>query len=65
MCAKKRGNVDLSRLEYTKARNKVTKVMRQAKGKFGIDGAEKMETNPKAFWCHVNIRLKAKVGVST
>ena len=64
MCEKKRGNADLSRLEYTKARNKVTKLIRKAKRTFEGDVAEKALTNPKAFWCHVNSKLKSKVGVS-
>ena len=49
MCAKKRGNVDLSRLEYTKARNKVTKLMRQTKRKFESDVGDKAKANLKAF----------------
>ena len=64
MSAKKRGNVDLSRLEYAKAINKVIKLMRQAKRKFESDVADKAKTNPKAFWCHVNSKLKTKVSVS-
>ena len=64
MCEKKRGNADLSRLEYTKARNKVTKLIRKAKRTFEGDLAEKALINPKAFWCHVNSKLKSKVGVS-
>ena len=41
-----------------------TKLMRQAKRKFESDVADKAKTNPKAFWCHVNSKLKTKVGVS-
>lgn len=55
---------DLPRLEYTKARNMVTKLMRQAKRKFESGVAEKSKTNPKAFWRHVNGKLKTRVGVS-
>ena len=50
----------MQRLEYTKARNKVTKLIRKAKRTFEGDVAEKALTNPKAFWCHVNSKVKIK-----
>lgn len=58
------GTAERSRLEYTKARNLVSKLMRQAKRKFEREVAKKAKTNPKAFWRHVNGKLKTKVGVS-
>ena len=61
---KRYGNAVISRLAYIRARNKVTKLLRQAKRKFESDVAAKSKTNPKAFWRHVNNKLKTKVGVS-
>ena len=48
ICAKKRDTVDLSRLEYTKARNKVKKLMPQARRNFESDVAES-EDQSKSF----------------
>ena len=58
------GTAELSRLEYTKARNLVTKLMRQAKRKIESEVAKKAKSNPKAFWSHVNSKLKTRNGIS-
>ena len=42
----------------------MAKLIRKAKRSFEGDVAEKALTNPKAFWCHVNSKLKSKVGIS-
>ena len=42
----------------------MTKLIRKAKRTFEGDVAEKALPNPKAFWCHVNSKLKSKVGVA-
>ena len=57
---KKRGNADLSRLEYTEARNKVTKLIRKAKRIFEGDVAEKALNNPKGFLVSRKQRVKIK-----
>ena len=64
MRKKKHDISDLPRLEYTKARNMVSKLMRQSKRKFESEVAKKSKTNPKAFWRHVNGKLKTRIGVS-
>ena len=64
MRKKKHDISDPPRLEYTKARNMVSKLMRQSKRKFESEVAKKSNTNPKAFWRHVNGKLKTRVGVS-
>ena len=55
---------ETARLQYTRARNKVKKLMRQAKKKFESDIANKSTSNPKAFWSHVRSKLKTRSGVS-
>ena len=64
MSKKNYDDAHIARLNYTKARNKVTKLMRQSKRKYENDIARKSKTNPKAFWSHIRRRLKTKTGVS-
>ena len=59
-----RAHAGNSRLKYARARNKVTKLMRQAKRKFESNIARDSKTNPKAFWSHVRSKLKTKRGVA-
>ena len=64
MAGKRHGQSDRARLNYTRARNKVTKLMRQAKRNFEKDIARKCKTNPKVFWAHIRNNLKRKIGVA-
>ena len=64
MNAKDRGDVYTARLNYTRARNKVKRLIRQDKRKFEKDIADKSESNPKLFWSHVRNKLKTKPGVA-
>ena len=61
---KKHGNAEAARLEYTKSRNKVSHMMRQATRRFEKDVALKSKHNPKAFWAHIRRRMKTKSGVA-
>ena len=52
-----------SRLEDTKARNKVRTMVRRAKREFEKGIAAQAKTNPKYFWSHTRRNLKTKSGV--
>ena len=60
MSAKKKTNDQTARLEYTEARNKVK---RQTKKSYEKEICLKSKSNPKAFWSHVQQKLKPKSGV--
>ena len=53
-----------SRQDYTKARNKVKKLICKAKKNYGKDIYSQAKRNPKAFWAHVRQKLKTKSGVA-
>ena len=57
-------NSESARLGYTRARNKVTNLMRQAKRKHEKDIANNCKNNPRVFWSHVRLQLKTKSGVA-
>ena len=61
---KKRGDANIARLNYNKARNKVSRMMRQAKRKLEKDIALKSKQNPKAFWSYIRRCMKTKTGVA-
>ena len=61
---KKCGQADATRLAYTKARNKVSQMMRKAKRRFEKDIACSSKVNPKSFWAHIRRRMKTKSGVA-
>ena len=61
---KKRGDADLARLAYTRARNKVSQLMRKATRKFERNVAGASKTNPKSFWAYVRRRMKTKSGIA-
>ena len=54
---------ETARLQYTRARKKVKKLMHQAKRKFESEMTNKSKSNPKAFWSHVRSKLKTRSGV--
>ena len=64
MAAKTRGDADAARLSYTKARNKVTTMIRKAKRKHEKEIALKLISNPKAYWSHIRRKLKTKTGIA-
>ena len=53
-----------SRLEYTKARNKVRTMVRRAKREFENGIAVQAKINPTKFWSHTRRNLKTKSGVA-
>ena len=53
-----------SRLEYTKARNKVRTMVRGAKQEFEKGITAQAKINPKKFWSHTRRNLKTKSGVA-
>lgn len=55
---------ELARLTYTKARNKVKTLLRQAKRLFEKGIALQAKTNPKAFWAHTRRKLKTKCSIA-
>ena len=59
----KRGDQN-TRVVYTKARNKVKRLIRHSKRMFEKVVASKSKTNPKEFWKYVRKKLKTKSGVS-
>ena len=61
---KKYGNADSARLAYTRARNKVSQLMRKATRKFERNVAEASKANPKSFWAYVRRRMKTKSGIA-
>ena len=64
MATRNRNDAEQKRIEYAKARNKVSKLMRKAKRNFEKDIATKCKTNPKTFWSHVRRKLKTRSGVA-
>ena len=50
--------------EYTKLRNKASKLVRKAKKRFESDLAKSSKTNPKKFWRYAQSKLKNKSGVA-
>ena len=62
-----KGNITTTdqRVKYTKANNKVRRLMRKAKREFESDIAKKAKSNPKSFWSFIRSRLKTKAGVGT
>ena len=51
------------RKRYTKANNRVKRLMRRAKRRFERDVASKAKSDPKFFWSFIRNKLKTKVGV--
>ena len=64
MNAKNREDEDVARALYTKSRNKVKRMMRQAKKRYEKNICLKSKVNPKLFWAHVRRMLKTKSGVA-
>ena len=60
MVARNRNDIDVAHLQYTKARNKVKRLLRKAKISFEREIAQQSKTNPKAFWSHTRQKLKTK-----
>ena len=60
MSAKNRTDGETARLEYTRGRNNVTRLMRKAKRVICL----KSKSNPKSFWWKVRHKLKTKTGVA-
>ena len=61
---KKMGNADEARKVFTRARNKVSTLMRKATRAFEKSIARSSKINPKSFWAHVRRRMKTKSGVA-
>ena len=55
---------DQSRQMYITCRNKVKRMLRQAKRQYERDICLKSKQNPKLFWSHVRQKLKTKSGVA-
>ena len=64
MSAKNRIDGETARLEYTRARNNVTRLMRKAKREFEKGICLKSKSNPKSFWWYVRHKWKTKTGVA-
>ena len=64
MSALKNGGEDSGKTKYTRARNRVTTLLRKAKRRFERDIARKAKSNPKAFWGHTRRNLKTKSGIA-
>lgn len=58
------GDATEHRMAYSKANNKVKRLMRKAKRNFEKDIASKSDTHPKFFWSYVRSKLKTKTGVA-
>ena len=56
-------DAEIARLNFIKARNKVTNLMRQPKRKYESDIALKSKQYPKVFWSHTRSKLKTKTEV--
>ena len=65
MSTKNRTDGETTRLEYTRARNNVTRLMRKAKREFEKGICFKSKSNPKSFWWHVRHKLKTTTGVAS
>ena len=59
-----RDRSDEKRLAYTRQRNRVRKLSRQAKKTFERSLAEEVKSNPKKFWRYTKSKLKTKEGVA-
>ena len=57
-------NHQFSRLEYSKARNKVKSLVRKDKRNYERGIALESKLKPKLFWSHTRSRLKTKIGVA-
>ena len=64
MATRNFSDAESKRMEYNTARNKVSKLIRQAKRRFEKELASKCKINPKAFWGHVRNKLKTRSGIS-
>ena len=64
MSAVRRGESDVARVCYTKASNKVKKLLRRDKKQFEKGIAMEAKKNPKAFWSHTRRKLKTKCGIA-
>lgn len=52
-----------TRKQYNRTRNKVTKLVRQARKKFEENLAQEAKTNPKKIWQYINSKSKVKQGI--
>ena len=57
-------NANEHKTAYTKVRNKVKKLIRQANRQFEKDTARKAASSPKFFWSHVRSKLKSRESVA-
>ena len=64
MSNKHRADAETAHSSYTKARNKVKRMMRQEKRIFERGIGLQCKNNPKVFWSHVRNKLKTKSGVA-
>ena len=64
MNSKNRSDEDEARARYTKSRNNVKRLMRQARKRYEKNICTKSKINPKLFWAHVRRTLKTKSGVA-
>ena len=64
MSAKQTRNPEEARLHFTKARNKVKKILRKAKKLYERGIAMDAKKNPKKFWLHARSKLNTKTGVA-
>ena len=55
---------ELARMQYTQSRNRVKRLMRQARKRYEKSICYKSKENPKVFWSHVRQMLKTKSGVA-
>ena len=63
MISKRSGESDVTRIAYTKERNKVKKLLRRERRDFEKGIAQLAKKNPKMFWSHTRRKLKTKSGV--
>ena len=64
MSKKRGGDAHSARLEYTRIRNKVKRLMQKAKREFERGICIKSKSDPKSFWWYVRHKLKTKTGVA-
>lgn len=64
MRAKNRADADVCKLDYSRANNKVKKLIRKAKRRFERSICLGAKSNPKSFWWYVRHKLKTKPGVA-
>ena len=58
------GNKERERLQYTRARNIVKKLLRKAKRNFEKGIAKQCKSNPKSFWSYTRSNLRTKIGIA-